>query len=89
MTSTSVTLTYFNNYNAEPPNNGTHPSEGLMFYLDLTTKNATLLKNLVDQHQQLYVDSQGYVHTSHLTFCIPSKTQPFSPSALQLLKNGQ
>ncbi|KAH8670351.1 ASST-domain-containing protein [Tricladium varicosporioides] len=59
VTSTSGILTMFNNYNSLPPLNGTHPTEGLVFNLDLTDKTATLLNSFHDPSQELYVDTQG------------------------------
>ncbi|TVY62297.1 hypothetical protein LSUE1_G008978, partial [Lachnellula suecica] len=58
-TPNSVILTYFNNANSQPPFNGTNASTGLIFYLDLTAKTATLLQSLSDPDEPLFVDTQG------------------------------
>ena len=47
----------FNNANIFP--DGTNQTLGLDFYLDLTSKKATLLKSLADPNDPLFVDSQG------------------------------
>lgn len=48
-----------NNFNAAPPFNGTHQSEGLELHLNLSTRTATVLKNLVDLNESVFNDAQG------------------------------
>ncbi|KAL9093257.1 MAG: hypothetical protein Q9165_003998 [Trypethelium subeluteriae] len=60
VTEKDAILTYFNNDNGNAPLfNGTHPAEGLEFYLDLENKTATLLKNLVDPNELIYPIAAG------------------------------
>jgi hypothetical protein len=49
----------FDNANTDPPLSGVNKTLGLIFFLDFEKKTSTLLKNLYDPGQTLYVDSQG------------------------------
>ena len=48
-----------NNFNAPGPFNGSHQSEGLELHLNLITKTATALKNLIDLNESIYNDAMG------------------------------
>lgn len=59
-----LALSYFNNYNAEGPANGTHPSNGLELQLALSPdpsnlNSVTVLQHIETAAEPQYADSQG------------------------------
>ena len=62
MTETSITISLFNNFNALNVDNGTHPSNSLVFRLTLPPNKSSppvLIDYLADPNHAIYSDSQG------------------------------